>query len=279
MVIKNIVNTLFRPLGLRVIRQSTYDYFTRPDFAEANVKRIYNEYLQALDELHHSFVQYVFPHIPYDETRTPLLQALLGTSKPEAFWILSALYHTLQIEGDICEFGCAQGATTALMGHTISSTSKHIWIYDSFEGLPRPTEKDVLIDDIFGLGSMEAYTGTMNVPIESVKSKLAAIHFPLERTHFIKGFIENTIHIPANLPKRVSFAYVDFDFYEPIKIALQFLHTVIAPNGYIIVDDYGFFSAGAQAAVDEFLAETPNHYTLEIPPKWMGAFAILKRVS
>jgi len=279
-MIKQIVNALFSPLGLRVIRKQTYSYLmslTNAGVAtDDNANRTYYQYL---GELQHCFIEYVFPHIPYDEKRNALLHALMGTSKPEALWILSGLYHTMSLAGDICEFGCAQGLTTALMAHEILPTTKHVWVFDSFEGLPKPTEKDVLIDDIFNLGSIEAYAGEMSVPIESVKSKLSAVRFPAERTHLIKGFIETTIQNTDNLPKKVSFAYVDFDFYEPIKVALDFLHTVLVRDGYIIVDDYGFFSAGAQAAVDEFLAENPNQYTLEIPPKWMGAFAILRRIA
>ena len=34
-------------------------------------------------------------------------------------------------------------------------------LFDSFEGLPMPTERDQLKDDIFALGSMAAYAGAM----------------------------------------------------------------------------------------------------------------------
>jgi hypothetical protein len=37
---------------------------------------------------------------------------------------------------------------------------------------------------------------------------------------------------------------VDFDFYEPIKGALEFLDTRMPAGGRIIVGDYGFFSGG-----------------------------------
>ena len=89
-------------------------------------------------------------------------------------------------------------------------------------------------------------------PIDSVSAKLKDIDFPQSRTKIIPGFIDETIK-SFNLPKKVCFAYVDFDFYEPIRTALNFLDTVLTINGFIMIDDYGFFSAGAKDAVDEFV--------------------------
>jgi len=269
--VNTVINTLLKPLGLRLVRTQTIEFLTAHQRATGNWEQI-------LKELHHSFTTYAFPHVPYDERRNALLNNLMGTSKPEAFWILSGLYKSMGLVGDICEFGCAQGATTALMAHEIIKTDKHVWVYDSFEGLPQPTEKDKLIDDIFNLGSIEAYAGTMNVPIESVKNNLKGVNFPPERTHLIKGFIEETIKT-GPLPHQVCFAYVDFDFYEPILVALNFLKDVLTVGGTIVVDDYGFFSAGAQAAVDEFLAVHGDHFKMELPPEWAGRFAVLQRVS
>jgi O-methyltransferase len=48
-------------------------------------------------------------------------------------------------------------------------------------------------------------------------------------------------------------------------------------GGYIIVDDYGYFSSGAKTAVDEFIADHSNTFDMTIPPKWAGCFAILTK--
>ncbi len=55
------------------------------------------------------------------------------------------------------------------------------------------------------------------------------------------------------MPEKVSFAYVDFDFYEPIMIALNFLDKVTTSGAMIIVDDYDYFSTDSKIAVDEFV--------------------------
>ena len=87
-----------------------------------------------------------------DSKKQVLLNQLLGTSIGEAFYILNAINQTKQIEGDICEFGVAQGSTSALMANEISNTNRKIWLFDSFEGLPKPSQEDELIHDIFNLG-------------------------------------------------------------------------------------------------------------------------------
>lgn len=216
--------------------------------------------------------------VPAKEDRWMFLNQLIGTSLGEAMYILQSLHKGLQYRGDICEFGVAQGATSLLLASEILQTQKHLWLFDSFEGLPRPTEKDKLIDDIFNLGSMEAYKGTMSCPEDMVKKKLTQIDIPLERIHICKGWINETIK-SKNVPSEVCFAYVDFDFYEPIKDALNYLDEVIVLGGEIIVDDYKWFSEGAQIAVDEFINEKKNRYKLSLPIEAAGKFAILSRVN
>ncbi len=239
---------------------------------DLHVKR----YDQAVQELYGFFTSYVFPSLPEREGRITLLGCLQGTGLSEGMWILQALNNSLFLEGDICEFGCAQGATSALIANEIRSTNKALWVFDSFRGLPSPTAEDVLINDIFDLGTIEAYTGTMSYPKEVVQSKLSAINFPNERTHLVEGFVEQTIK-QNPLPGKICFAYVDFDFYQPIRTALEFLVEHISLGGKIVVDDYGFFSSGAQQAVDEFMKAHENSFLMELPPKWAGAFAILTR--
>jgi O-methyltransferase len=223
--------------------------------------------LEAAEEMEKLARATVFPDLSKREGRTELMIQLLGTQLSEA----------LQLEGDICEFGIAQGATSALMANEIRDTGKNLWLFDSFEGLPMPTDRDVLIDDIFHLGSMEKYHGTMASGPEQVTARLKAINFPFERVKVVPGFIEKTAQ-SAKLPPEVCFAYVDFDFYEPIKIALELLDPRLPVGGVVVVDDYGYFSDGAQAAVDEFVDEKQGAYTKQPAPEWASKFCVLQKV-
>ncbi len=180
---------------------------------------------------------------------------------------MHALAKTRNVAGDVCEFGVAQGETCPLIANEIIETDKVLPLFDSFQGLPPPTAQDQLKDDIFDLGAMEAYTVTMALPESMVRARLAAVGFPPSRFRIHRGFIEELIQVDPDLPREVSFAYLDFDLYEPIKIGLEFLHNVVRSGSILIVDDYDFFSTGVKTAVDEFVQEKnaeEKHYQIEV---------------
>ena len=59
------------------------------------------------------------------------------------FHLSHLLIECNQIPGDVVEFGCNAGHTAALM--TVLTTKK-IWVYDSFRGLPKPGDKEGVAD-------------------------------------------------------------------------------------------------------------------------------------
>jgi predicted O-methyltransferase YrrM len=211
-----------------------------------------------------------------DDTRNPLLARLLGTLPIEAFEIIAALAETSDEPGEVCEFGVAQGETSALIAEHIRADGRSLHLYDSFKGLPAPTCEDVLTHDIFGLGSMAAYEGQMAVPIAAVQARLAAITFPLERVTIHEGFVMPDFVYSGKLPDRISFAFVDFDLYEPIKTVLAAIEPRLTAGALVIVDDYGHFSAGAQQAVDEFIESHPS-FDCQVSDIGVEGFAILRR--
>jgi hypothetical protein len=240
-----------------------------------------DKYQMVVNELHGGLSELVFPGLPQCPGRRELLAELIGTPVSEAMYIIAHLHQSLRADGDVCEFGVAQGATSALLANEIRPSDKRLWLFDSFQGLPAPTEKDVLINDIFGLGSMERYAGTMASPVEMVKQRLGAIDFPMSRVRIVPGFIEETIKSSA-LPQKICFAYVDFDFYEPILTTLNWLRPRLAAGGAVIVDDYGFFSSGAKTAVDEFIAGADGELEMTLPLSFAAEstpFCILRRTT
>ena len=53
-----------------------------------------------------------------------MLRDLKGTSLIESLKILKALNDTINLNGDICEFGVAQGKTSKLMAYMIKNSKK-----------------------------------------------------------------------------------------------------------------------------------------------------------
>jgi O-methyltransferase len=208
--------------------------------------------------------------------RNSLIARGRGTRPPEAFEIIKALVQTRNIEGDICEFGVAQGETSALIANEIRETKKIFHLFDSFQGLSQPTSDDTLKDDIFSLGQMQAYFGTMKCSKNQVISRLNDINYPTNQFFIHEGFIEDTFRSNINLPVKVSFAYIDFDLYSPTKSTLEFLESRTEAGAVVIIDDYDFFSTGVKKAVDEFIQKYTK-FKIQIPHPDFGQFAILHR--
>ncbi len=237
----DFINRLVGYLGIEIRRNN------RPRVVFGNFVDLAQAYEQRLNQLGIL--------LPPSKLRSMLLARLIGTPPSEAYFIVEAIEKCKNIRGDVCEFGVAQGETSALIANEMAGGNKTLHLFDSFQGLPTPTEKDQLKDDIFSLGTMGAYAGKMACAEKMVRARLEAISFPANRVRIHRGFVDQVLRNDLTLPTHVYFAYVDFDFYDPIRQALDFLHRTTSAGSIIIVDDYDFFSTGVKHAVDEFLTE------------------------
>ena len=263
--LKQAVNACIQPLGFEIRRIEEPRLFPKL-------------YAGVIRETIACFEALGFSHWPEDSRRVGLLAELMGTSVSQGIYLVEFLRRSLDLPGDVCEFGVAAGAASALLANEMRATDKTLWLFDSFQGLSKPTGKDILLDDIHGLGSMDRYEGAMAFPVTRVQERLAAIAFPASRVQVVPGFIEDT-RDTGPLPNLVAFSFVDFDLYEPIRIALEILDTRLAPGGCVVVDDYGFLSQGAQTAVDEFLAARHGHYRITHPHAFAGCFIVLEKAG
>ena len=215
-----VANSILTRFGYKI---TVYNKINKQTLAEEQLLKA----LADLDALYNTFV--FGNEQTADPERLRLLSDSTYTRFGTGFYLIDCLHQTLDLEGDICEFGVAEGAISALLAHEIKNTRKDIWLFDSFEGLSRPTEKDILIRDPLHAGSIDAYEGRLAFPEGMVRFRLSAIGFPPERTMIVPGFVERTLQGP-NLPQAVCFAYVDLNLHEPILLALNFLDTVLRPG-------------------------------------------------
>jgi O-methyltransferase len=295
--LKKALRSVFRHLGYDVVKLGAGNSGAslpdgrdgQPLFYHTELQRVREElahcqvmrgiHRQDVSEIEELYRTYLFADLPRRDGRARELSELIGTTVSEAIYLVKHLHDSLKVPGDICEFGVAQGATSKLLAAEILPfDDRRLWLFDSFEGLPAPSKEDRLINDIFNLGAMEKYQGTMASPHDEVLGKLATVNFPSERTKIKKGWIKDTVK-SGNLPAQIAFAYIDFDFHDPIKEALDFVDARMPAGGRIVVDDYGFFSAGAQLAVDRFAAAARDRFTFALPLPFAGHFCILSKVA
>lgn len=160
------------------------------------------------------------------------------------------------ISGSIVECGVWKGGSSMAAILALSEagdTERDIYLYDTFEGMPPPTERDSSYDGISAkeqLQSTPVGTGVWcDSSLDEVQLNISATGYPSERVHYIKGRVEDTI--PNVLPRQIAMLRLDTDWYESTRHELIHLFPLLAHGGVIVIDDYGHWR-GARAATDEY---------------------------
>jgi hypothetical protein len=151
------------------------------------------------------------------------------------------------IKGDVVECGAARGGSAALMGMTLKHlhADKMLWVFDTFAGLPAPTQNDPDYE------IAKEYTGTCRGEFEEVQSLFADCQI-LDQSILVKGLFRDTL--PVSSVDRIAVLHLDGDWYESVRDCLEHLYDRVSPGGIIQIDDYGHW-AGARKATHEFLAK------------------------
>lgn len=180
------------------------------------------------------------------------------------------------VKGDIVECGVAQGGTAAMMAltsETKGQEKRNFWFFDSFEGLPDPSEKDY-IGNSAGEFIQPLENGSCLGTIEQVSELLfEKLKIPRNRVHLIQGWFQETISANRNKIKKIALLRLDGDWYESTKIPLDGFYDKIQPGGAVIIDDYAT-CYGSEKAVEEFLTE--NNISVKLWPDGRGGAWFIK---
>ncbi len=160
------------------------------------------------------------------------------------------------IPGDIVECGVWRGGSMMAVAAVLLSerdTSRHLYLYDTFEGMPDPTERDVRFDGRMASALLADANARWGIPtLDEVRANMVSIGYPETNIHFIVGKVEDTL--PGTAPEQLSILRLDTDWYQSTKHELIHLFPRLRPFGILIIDDYGHWT-GARQATDEYFAE------------------------
>lgn len=161
--------------------------------------------------------------------------------------LLSLLETTLNdIDGDVVEFGCYVGESSKYFRMMLDyyRSNKELYVYDSFEGLPE-------------LSKYEENTGWRSGTLKTTENILAHnfLNNGLRPPIITKGWFKD---VPLNsIPNKISFAFLDGDFYNSIYDSLNKIFDRVQAGGIICFHDYERPDLpGVKAAVDDFIAST-----------------------
>ena len=127
----------------------------------------------------------------------------------------------------------------------------HLWIYDSFAGLPEKTTEDAS-----GAGQ-NFQAGELFVTKREVVEKLrrANLHNVIVKKAWFDQLTDQ------DLPSQIAFAFLDGDLYGSIKTSLKLVAPRLQKQGIMIVHDYNNPELpGSSRAVDEFLRAHPDYH-------------------
>jgi O-methyltransferase len=227
-MIEKLLNPLFKQLGYKIVKD---------DYQEK-----YAEFLDIYEACK-----------PYTMTSTDRM-----------FSLYKAVEYIIKngIEGDFVECGVWKGGSSMLIAKTLLKfgvSNRHIWMYDTYEGMSEPTDKDkdpagTSAEELLKKSSKQdaasiwCYSG-----IDEVKGHLQSTGYPIELIHFVKGKVEDSI--PVVMPENpIALLRLDTDWYESTKHEMDHLYPHLVQKGILIIDDYGHWQ-GARKAIDEYLSE------------------------
>ncbi len=184
------------------------------------------------------------------------------TSRERLFALCKAVEYVVQneIPGDIVECGVWRGGSMMAVAHTLlrlQDTSRHLYLFDTFAGMPEPGEKDISFrDEEAAITWRKLARGDINkwcyAPFGEVGKNMNSVGYDSGKIHLVKGKVEETI--PAEAPRTISLLRLDTDWYATYRHELTHLFPRVSHGGVLIVDDYGHWK-GARQATDEYVKE------------------------
>jgi O-methyltransferase len=165
--------------------------------------------------------------------------------------MLLARSYAERIEGDIVECGTWRGGVACGLIE-VTGGNREYHFFDSFEGLPKATEKDGESAIAYQADTASPkYFDNCAADEAAFRDAIAPMAAP-ERLHVYRGWFSDTMKLfPRD--RRIAVLRLDGDWFDSTLQCLEGLYDRVTPGGVIIVDDYYAWD-GCARAVHHFLA-------------------------
>jgi hypothetical protein len=172
--------------------------------------------------------------------------------------------------------GGASFAMLLAQRHCYGSVAKPVWMFDSFEGLPRAQERDGPAALTWqSETNCPRYYDNCRADLDKVRAVAESLGFTEKEAIIVPGWFHNSL--PGKLAmlaeRRISVLRIDCDWYEPVRYVLDQLTPAVVDEGVILLDDY-FAWDGCARAVHDFLAENDLCYRIRSLPSGSCAWMV-----
>lgn len=161
---------------------------------------------------------------------------------------------------DGCFVECGVAAGAQIIAMRLGAPDKLIHAFDSFQGIPLPSNKDNQYPGLKKLTKEEQSllpnpgeqlletTGATAISVEQFKQHLIDSGAGLDNLKIHEGWFEETI--PTNTVDNICILRLDGDLYNSTYVCLKYLFPKVLKGGCVIIDDWQL--KGARAACDEY---------------------------
>jgi O-methyltransferase len=165
------------------------------------------------------------------------------------------------VPGCVVECGTWKGGMIAGMADLLGNERQY-FLFDSFEGLPpaEPTKDGA---------KAVAYQANPNAPeyldncTAAKADAIAAMELAGVRYQIFQGWFNDTLPT-FQPPEPIAILRLDGDWYDSTMTCLRYLVPHLAPEGIVILDDYGTWD-GCSRAVHDYLSQTQSTARIRTP--------------
>ena len=147
-----------------------------------------------------------------------MLRREAASSIGEQFIILNAVLGLdNSITGNIAEFGCYKGASSAILSIGAKLTGRKLIIFDFFEGLPTPKER---VSNIYSRKELPYQRALYAGTLDQVKRNIMR-YGEFEHVEFVKGFFSDVL--PARpMDEKYALIFEDADLVSSVRDVLKY---------------------------------------------------------
>ena len=185
--------------------------------------------------------------------------------------------------GDIVECGAWFGGSSFAMllaqRYAFGRIVKPVWMFDSFEGLPKAETRDGQMALQYQAATdAPGYLDNCRAPLDQVQEAARKFGFSDDEAIIVPGWFEETLprHVPKLSELGISVLRIDCDWYAPVSLVLDQLAQLVPEEGAIILDDY-FAWDGCARATHDFLSRNDLCWRVRSMDRFTGAW-IVKRL-
>jgi hypothetical protein len=136
-------------------------------------------------------------------------------------------------EGSVVECGSYKGGSAANLSLAAAACGRRLEIFDSFAGLPEPSDHDkrhtLLHEGQIHTYSQGAYCGSL-AEVQANISRYGAI----EACDFHAGYFDQTL---PDFRKRCVLAFLDVDLRDSLEVCLRYLWPLLADGAYVFTHE------------------------------------------